>query len=96
MSNSQSADSSPFSGMSPEKVMFLTQMMGQMQGKSAADLMSVLSGAGAAAHGQNLQFSDSEADQVLSALLPNMSQEEKKKVEMMRSLSRILSLRGKK
>lgn len=96
MSDSQNTDASPFSGMSPEKVLFLTQMMGQMQGKNAADLMSVLSGAGAAAQGQNLQFSDSEADQVLSALLPNMSPEEKKKVEMMRSLSRILSLRSKK
>lgn len=90
----QERNSSAFAGLSAEKLAFLTQMTGQMQGKSATDILSLLSGANDAAARQQMSFSDTETELILNALLPGMSEEEKKKIEMMRNLSRIISMRN--
>ncbi|MDD6213026.1 MAG: hypothetical protein PUB22_07810 [Clostridiales bacterium] len=96
MNGSQQNGNSPFDGMSPEKVQFLIQMMGQMKGKSSTDLLSFLLSAGSSAQKNGMDFSDQETQHILEILNPNMTPEEKKRIEMMRNLSRIIAMKNQK
>ncbi len=78
------------SGIDPDKMRFLTQMMGEVGGKDPAAALPFLSALSGSETGQKMNFSDNETDLILQVLMQRMSAEERSKIDMVRMLSRMI------
>ena len=85
----------PFDNMSPEKAQFIQQMVCEAAGKNQNELLSFLLGMNRQIAGKHMNFSDEETDALVSQLTANLSPKEKKRVELLRQLSKMLAKKGK-
>lgn len=85
----------PFDNMSPEKAQFIQQMVREAAGKNQNELLSFLLGMNRQIAGKHMNFSDEETDALVSQLTANLSPKEKKRVELLRQLSKMLAKKGK-
>ena len=81
----------PFDNMSPEKAQFIKQI-----GKSQNELFPFLLGINRQIAGKHMSFSDEETDALVSQLTKNLSPKEKKRVELLHQLSKMLAKQSKK
>lgn len=68
--------------ISPEKLQFLMELANQEKGSSPKDMASALMSASATAKSKGVGFDSSEMDLIVEVLKQNMSDEEKKKADM--------------
>ena len=86
----------PFDNMSPEKAQFIKQIVSEASGKSQNELFPFLLGINRQIAGKHLRFSDEETDALVSQLTKNLSPKEKKRVELLHQLSKMLAKQSKK
>lgn len=77
-------------GISPEKMAFLNAMMEEMNGKNQNQMLSFLTSINSQAGEKGIQFSDEETELLVQALTANMSPAERKRVELLRRMSKML------
>ena len=82
----------PFDNMSPEKAQFIKQIVSEASGKSQNELFPFLLGINRQIAGKHMSFSDEETDALVSQLTKNLSPKEKKRVELLHQLSKMLHL----
>lgn len=85
-----------FKDINPQKLLLLNQILGQANTKSKDDLIPFFMAASSKANSMGMSFNDSETDLIISALTANMSEQEKSRVETIRTLSRMLSSQQQK
>lgn len=78
-------------GMSPQKAEFLSQLIAETQSKNKSELLPFLFGLSARINQSGLVFTDEETDLIIKQLTAGFSPGEKKRVEMLRQFSRMLS-----
>ena len=81
----------PFDNMSPEKAQFIKQIVSEASGKSQNELFPFLLGINCQIAGKHMSFSDEETDALVSQLTKNLSPKEKKRVELLHQLSKMLA-----
>ena len=81
----------PFDNMPPEKAQFIRQMVNEAAGKNQNELFPFLLGINRQISGKHMNFSDEETDALVSQLTANLSPKEKKRVELLRQLSKMLA-----
>lgn len=81
----------PFDNMPPEKAQFIRQMVNEAAGKNQNELVSFLLGMNRQISGKHMNFSDEETDALVSQLTANLSPKERKRVELLRQLSKMLA-----
>ena len=81
--------------MPPEKVAFLNAMLEEMGGKNKNEMMPFLLSVMSRANSKGIQFTDQETDFIISKLKANMSPAERKKVDMLRQMTRMFGRIGK-
>ena len=74
-----------FANMPPMKLLFLEQILTEMQKQSKDTLMPFFLAVNAKASQMGIQFSDAETELIFSQLEKNMSSAEKKRLQMIRS-----------
>ena len=84
----------PFDNMSPEKAQFIKQIVSEASGKSQNELFPL--GINRQIAGKHMSFSDEETDALVSQLTKNLSPKEKKRVELLHQLSKMLAKQSKK
>lgn len=72
--------------ISPEKLNFLMQFANQQHSNNAREMASELTKAASSAKSNGIEFSESERDFMIDILKQNMSEEERKKTDMIISL----------
>lgn len=77
----------------PEKLNFLLQFANQQHSGNAKEMASELSKAASSAKSQGIEFSESERDLMIDLLKQNMSEEERKKTDMLISLMKNMKRR---
>lgn len=80
-------------GISPEKLNFLLQFANQQHSGNAREMASELTKAASAAKSSGIEFSDSERDLMIDILKQNMSDEERRKTDMILSLMKNMKKR---
>ncbi len=85
----------PFDNMSPEKAQFIRQMVSEAAGKNQNELLPFLLGMNRQIAGKHMNFSDDETDALVSQLTATLSPKEKKRVELLRQLSKMLAKQGR-
>ena len=81
--------------MPQEKIQFLSKLLDEMQGKNTNNMMPFLMAVTTRAGQAGIQFSDEETMAILNVLMPNMTPEEKKKVDMIRKMVDTISKKKK-
>lgn len=76
--------------MSPEKTAFMNAMLDEMAKKSKNEMMPFLLSVMNRANANGIRFSDEETDFIVGKLTQGMSSAEKKKVEMLRQMTRMM------
>ncbi len=79
--------------ISPEKINFLMQFANQQHSGNAKEMASELNQAASSAKSNGIEFSDSERDFMIDILKQNMSEEERKKTDMLVSLMKNMKRR---
>lgn len=69
--------------ISPEKLNFLMQFANQKHSNNAKEMASELSKAASTAKNEGIEFSDTERDMMIEILKQSMSEEERKKTDML-------------
>ncbi len=82
--------------MSPEKVAFLNAMLEEMKRKNKNEMMPFLLSVMSRANSKGIQFTDKETDFIIGKMKANMSSAEKKKVDMLRQMTRMFNRNGNK
>lgn len=77
----------------PEKLNFLLQFANQQHSNNAKEMASELSKAASTAKNQGIEFSESERDLMIDLLKQNMSEEERKKTDMLLTLMKNMKRR---
>ncbi|MCI8327368.1 MAG: hypothetical protein HFI37_06300 [Lachnospiraceae bacterium] len=72
--------------LSPEKLDFLMQFANQQHSKNAKEMASELTKAASTAKSSGIEFSETERDLLINILKQSMSEEERKKTDMILSL----------
>ena len=83
----------PFDNMSPEKAQFIKQIISDAAGKNQNELLPFLLNINRQIAGKH---SDEETDELVSQLTKNLSPKEKKRVELLHQLSKMLAKQSKK
>lgn len=91
MSDNNWMNNPAFQNIDPQKLLLLSQILGQANTKSKEELLPFFLSASAKANSMGMSFSDSETDLIMSVLTEKMSPEEKNRVETMRKLAAILA-----
>ena len=81
----------PFDNMSPEKAQFIKQIVSDAAGKNQNELLPFLLNINRQIAGKHMSFSDEETDALVSQLTKNLSPKEKKRVELLHQLSKMLA-----
>ena len=76
----------PFDNMSPEKAQFIKQIVSDAAGKNQNELLPFLLNINRQIAGKHMSFSDEETQ-----LTKNLSPKEKKRVELLHQLSKMLA-----
>ena len=79
--------------ISPEKLNFLMQYANQNHSGIAKEMASELSQAASTAKKEGIEFSENERDMMINILKQNMSEEERKKTDMILSLMKNMKRR---
>ena len=79
--------------ISPEKLNFLMQFANQNHSGNAKEMASELSQAASTAKKEGIEFSENERDMMINILKQNMSEEERKKTDMILSLMKNMKRR---
>ena len=79
--------------ISPEKLNFLMQFANQNHAGTAKEMASELSQAASTAKKEGIEFSENERDMMINILKQNMSEEERKKTDMILSLMKNMKRR---
>lgn len=79
--------------ISPEKLNFLMQFANQNHSDNAKEMASELSQAASTAKKEGIEFSENERDMMINILKQNMSEEERKKTDMILSLMKNMKRR---
>lgn len=72
--------------ISPEKLQFLMEMANQQKGSNPKDMASALMSASSAAQKSGVGFDSTETDLIVEVLKQNMSDNDKKKADMILSM----------
>lgn len=78
-----------FQNLSPEKLEFLMNFMGQQKTNNAKDMMAMLMAFSNKAKGQGIQFSSSETDFIIEHLKESMSPQERQRVDMILNMMKL-------
>jgi len=81
------------SSMSEDKAAFLARLMSETQSKNKSEMLPFLLSLSTRVNQSGLSFSDEETDLIISQLTSGFSPQERKKVEMLRQFSKMLSAR---
>lgn len=92
-SNAPKNNSQKFPNIDPEKLNFLTTLMKEANGKNQNEMLPFLMGISQQANEKGFQFSDEETEMLVQAMTANMSPAERKKVELLRRMAKMM---GKK
>ncbi|WP_367565516.1 hypothetical protein [Lacrimispora sp.] len=82
--------------MNPQKISLLTEFAKRAESVPKDQLLPTLLSLNAEASQKGIQFNDEETDLLMSIMSANMSENERKRMETLRLLSRNLSKRGNK
>ncbi|WP_333651412.1 hypothetical protein [Lacrimispora sp.] len=82
--------------MNPQKISLLTEFAKRVESVPKDQLLPTLLSLNAEASQKGIQFNDEETDLLMSIMSANMSENERKRMETLRLLSRNLSRRGNK
>ncbi|MFT4105316.1 MAG: hypothetical protein QM657_06085 [Lacrimispora sp.] len=82
--------------MNPQKISLLTEFAKRVESAPKDQLLPTLLSLNAEASKKGIQFNDEETDLLMSIMSANMNENEKKRMETLRLLSRNLSRRGNK
>ena len=82
-------------GISPEKLAMLMEFAGQTQGKSPKDFLPFFFHSAKIAEEKGMDFTDDETSLILETLMPNMSEEERKKIASMRRIAALLARKNR-
>ncbi|MCD8118169.1 MAG: hypothetical protein LUE29_01520 [Lachnospiraceae bacterium] len=74
-------------GFSPEKIAFLEGLTGQANGKSPRQLLPLLMQATTLAKSSGIDFTDDETALLIHTLMPDMTPEDQKRLNMMRMIA---------
>lgn len=77
----------------PEKLNFLLQFANQQHSNNAKEMASELTKAASTAKNEGIEFSEAERDLMIDILKQNMSEEERKKTDMILSLMKNMKRR---
>lgn len=77
----------------PEKLNFLLQFANQQHSNNAKEMASELTKAASTAKNEGIEFSETERDLMIDILKQNMSEEERKKTDMILSLMKNMKRR---
>ena len=83
----------PFDNIPPEKADFIRSMAKEASTKNKNELFSFLLNINQQISNKQMDFSDEETDFLVRQLTSGLSSRDKKKVELLRQLSRMLSKR---
>lgn len=75
--------------ISPEKLQFLMEMAGQQKGGTPQDMAAALMAASAAAQQKGVGFDNSEMSLIVEVLKQNMSDNEKKRVDLILNMMKM-------
>lgn len=78
-----------FQNLSPEKLEFLMNFMGQQKTNNAKDMMAMLMAFSNKAKGQGIQFSSNETDFIIEHLKESMSPQERQRVDMILNMMKL-------
>lgn len=78
-------------GISSEKAAFLSQLLSETRSKNKTDMMPFLLSLNNRINQSGLSFNDEETELIIKHLTGNFSPQERKKVEMLRQFSKMLS-----
>lgn len=78
-----------FQNLSPEKLQFLMNFMGQQKTNNAKDMMALLMAFSNKAKGQGIQFSQNETDFIIEHLKESMSPQERQRVDMILNMMKL-------
>lgn len=87
----QNAMPTPFDNIPSEKAEFIRQVVTEAAGKKQNELLPFLISINQRIAGKQMDFSDEETDALVRQLTANLSPKEKKKVELLRQLSKMLT-----
>ncbi len=76
-----------------EKIDFLTALMKEATAKNQNELMPFLMGVTQQANEKGVQFNDDETEMLVQLMTANMSPAERKKVELLRRMSKMMGKR---
>jgi hypothetical protein len=79
------------SGISPEKLNLLSEIIRQSENISSENLIPFFLNAAATANAKGINFSDAETDVIINALKTNMTKEQISKLDTVRKLAKIIS-----
>ncbi len=77
----------------PEKLNFLLQFANQQHSGNAREMASELTKAASTAKSEGIEFSETERDLMIDILKQNMSEEERKKTDMLLNLMKNMKKR---
>ena len=97
MSNEQNKNQEPnLNQISPDKMQFLQQMLGQINGMNPNSVLPMLSGLSQNPEAQKMNFTDSETNMILELLKQRMTPEERSRIDMIRMISQMIGNKGKR
>lgn len=82
--------------VSPEKLTLLMDLVTQSQKLSPKELIPFFLSSSAKASAQGIHFSDAETDLILSVLKEKMNEDEKKKIDTIKKLSKMIASKSRK
>ncbi len=82
--------------MNPQKISLLTEFAKRVESAPKDQLLPTLLSLNAEAGQKGIQFNDEETDLLMSIMSANMNENERKRMETLRLLSRNMSRRGNK
>lgn len=77
-----------FQNLSPEKLQFLMNFMGQKKTTNSREMMALLMAFSNKAKGEGIQFSQTETDFIIDHLKESMSPQERQRTDMILNMMR--------
>lgn len=96
MDNKEWMDNPILSGISPEKLSVLTNIIESADSKSPKELITYFVTETSKASKQGIYFNDDETNLIVDVLKQNMTEEEIKKIDTIRKLANMMAKKNKK
>lgn len=88
MQNSDMRSNPAFQNLSPEKLQFIMNFMGQEKSGNSREMMAMLMAFSGRAKQEGIQFSSSETDFIIQHLMESMNPSEKRQAELILNMMR--------